>query len=112
MEPHSIINPFNPSRDPKRHDVAQLLLSGETVSWNDIVSTVGNFSPRSMGYVLRGLEDQGATILRLRDNEHGTLYRFDPTCEYDERYRLSKSDGPDAHRQRGTTNDEANTEEG
>lgn len=113
--PNQITNPFHPSREPKRHDVAEMLLKGETVSWNDIVTLVGNFSPRSMGYVLRGLEDQGATILRLRDNEHGTLYRYDADCPYDERYRLSKSDGPDAHRQRGTnsdSDDEANTEEG
>ena len=59
-----------------------------------------------MGYVLRGLEDQGATILRLRDNEHGTLYRYDPNCEYDDRYRLSKPDGPDAIRQREQASEE------
>ena len=63
---------------------------------------VGNFSPRTMGYVLRGLEDQGATILRLRDKEFGTLYRYDPDCKFEERYRLSKTDGPDAQRQHET----------
>lgn len=94
-------NPFDRVRDAKRHDVAEMILTGETISWTEILEAVGNFSPRSMGYVLRGLEDQGATILRLRDPEHGTLYRYDPTCEYDERYRLSKSDGPDAIRQKG-----------
>lgn len=106
-----ITNPFNRTREPKRFDVAELILSGETVSWSDIVKKVGNFSPRTMGYVLRGLEDQGATILRLRDAEYGTLYRFDPDCEYDDRYRLSKADGPDAHRQRGHNGVEAKTEE-
>lgn len=94
-------NPFDRNREPKRFDVAEMLLTGNTVSWNDIVAKVGNFSPRTMGYVLRGLEDQGATILRLRDVEHGTLYRYDPTTPYDNRYRLSKADGPDAKRQRG-----------
>jgi len=91
-------NPFDKNREPKRFDVTEMLLTGETVSWNDIITKVGNFSPRTMGFVLRGLEDQGATILRLRDPEHGTLYRYDPTCSYDERYRLSKPDGPDAKR--------------
>jgi len=94
------INPFDRVREAKRFDVAEMLLTGDTVSWNDIIESVGNFSPRTMGYVLRGLEDQGATILRLRDAEHGTLYRYDPTCEYDARFRLSKSDGPDAQRQK------------
>lgn len=94
-------NPFDSSMEPKRFDVAEMLLTGETISWNDIITKVGNFSPRTMGFVLRGLEDQGATILRLRDPEHGTLYRYDPTCPYDNRYRLSKADGPDAKRQRG-----------
>lgn len=94
------INPFDRVREAKRYDVADMLLTGETVSWNDIIERVGNFSPRTMGYVLRGLEDQGATILRLRDAEHGTLYRYDPSCEYDARFRLSKSDGPDAQRQK------------
>jgi DNA-binding transcriptional ArsR family regulator len=103
-------NPFDSKRDPKRHDVAEMLLSGETVSWGDIRDEVGNFSPRTMGFILRALEDQGATILRLRDAEHGTLYRYDPTCEYDERYRLSKSDGPDAKRQRGELIEEAENE--
>lgn len=96
----NIRNPFDMNREPKRYDVAEMLLTGETVSWNDIVSKVGNFSPRTMGFVLRGLEDQGATILRLRDPEHGTLYRYDPSCAFDHRYRLSKSDGPDAQRYR------------
>lgn len=96
----TIKNPFDKNREPKRFDVADLLLTGKTVSWSDICALVGNFSPRSMGYVLRGLEDQGATVLRLRDPEHGTLYRYDPTTMYEERYRLSKSDGPDAKRQK------------
>lgn len=93
-------NPFDTNREAKRYDVAEMLLTGETVSWNEILTRVGNFSPRSMGFVLRGLEDQGATILRLRDPEYGTLYRYDPTCEFDPRYRLSKPNGPDARRQR------------
>lgn len=93
-------NPFDRTREPKRYDVAEMILSGETVSWNEIIEKVGNFSPRTMGYVLRGLEDQGATILRLRDAEYGTLYRYDPDCDYDPRYRLSKPDGPDALRDR------------
>lgn len=96
----TIKNPFDKNREPKRHDVAELLLSAQTVSWGDIVDKVGNFSPRSMGYVLRGLEDQGATLLRLRDPEHGTLYRYDPTAFYEERYRLSKPHGSDADRHR------------
>lgn len=93
-------NSFDRIREPKRFDVTEMILSGETISWNDILTKVGNFSPRTMGYVLRSLEDQGATVLRLRDAEHGTLYRYDPTCEYDDRYRLSKPDGPDAVRQK------------
>lgn len=92
-------NIFHPSRDPKKHAVTELLLSGDTISWSDILQHNGNFSPRAMGHVLRGLEDQGATILRVRDPEHGTLYRYDPEVEYDERYRLSKADGADAVRQ-------------
>lgn len=106
----TINNPFNRNREPKRYDVTDMLLSGETISWNDIVTKVGNFSPRTMGYVLRGLEDQGATILRLRDAEHGTLYRYDPDCPYDERYRLSKADGPDAVRQQAILGTEAQAE--
>ena len=93
-------NPFDKNREPKRHDVTELLLSGETVSWAEINERVGHFSPRSMGYVLRALEDNKITLLRLRDPELGTLYRFDPNTSYEERYRLSKSDGPDAKRQR------------
>lgn len=93
-------NPFNKAREAKRYDVAELLLSGETVSWADICDAVGHFSPRSMGYVLRAIEDLGVTILRLRDTESGTLYRYDPATEYEDRYRLSKSNGPDAVRQR------------
>lgn len=93
-------NPFDKFREPKRHDVAELLLSGETVSWAEINEAVGHFSPRSMGYVLRALEDNKIPLLRLRDPEQGTLYRYDPATEYEERYRLSKSDGPDAQRQR------------
>ena len=107
MSERQHLNVFDKHREPKRHDVAEMLLTGETVSWNDILQKVGNFSPRTMGYVLRGLEDQGATVLRLRDAEHGTLYRYDPDCEYDERYRLSKPDGPDAHRQKYEMNQSA-----
>ena len=94
------LNCFDRIREPKRHDVAEMLLSKETISWDDILNKVGNFSPRTMGYVLRSLEDQGATVLRVRDAEHGTLYRYDPTCEYEDRFRISKADGPDAIRQR------------
>lgn len=93
-------NPFDKNREPKRHDVAELLLSGEIISWSDICNAVGNFSPRSMGYVLRAIEDKGITILRLRDPEQGTLYRYDPVTPFEERYRLSKTEGPDAKRQR------------
>jgi hypothetical protein len=96
----SKLNPFDKNREPKRHDVAELLLSGETVSWTEITEAVGHFSPRSMGFVLRALEDNKVTLLRLRDPELGTLYRYDKATEYEERYRLSKSDGPDAKRQR------------
>ena len=99
-EDYGFTNPFDYHDEPKRHDVADMLLSGDTVSWDDILEQVGNFSARSMGYVLRALEDQGVTLLRLRDVEYGTLYRFDPTTEFEDRYRLSKSDGPDAVRQR------------
>lgn len=92
-------NPFDSKREPKRYDVTELILSGETVSWTEIQEVAGNFSPRTMGFVLRSLENNGVTVLRLRDAEHGTLYRYDPSCAYDERYRLSKPDGPDAKRQ-------------
>ena len=94
-----ITNPFDKHREPKRYDVTEMLLTKETIAWTDILKKVGNFSPRTMGYVLRGLENQGATILRLRDKEYGTLYRFDPDCKFEERYRLSKTNGPDAERQ-------------
>ena len=97
-----ITNPFDKHREPKRYDVAEMLLTKETIAWTDILEKVGNFSPRTMGYILRGLEDQGATILRLRDKEYGTLYRYDPDCKFEERYRLSKTDGPDAQRQHET----------
>ncbi len=93
-------NPFDRNREPKRHDVAELILSGEVVTWSEVQEAVGHFSPRSMGYVLRALEDMGVTILRLRDPEQGTLYRYDPGTPFEERYRLSKTDGPDAKRQR------------
>ena len=92
-------NPFDKNREPKRYDVAELLLTGETISWTEINEQVGHFSPRSMGYVLRALEDNKITLLRLRDPELGTLYRCDPATDYEERYRLSKSGGPDAKRQ-------------
>ena len=108
-EKHGYKNPFDSNKDPQRYDVAEMLLAGDTISWDDILERVGNFSPRSMGYVLRGLEDQGVTLLRLRDNEYGTLYRFDPNCEFEERYRLSKNDGPDADRQREQSVDEPNS---
>jgi DNA-binding transcriptional ArsR family regulator len=97
-------NPFNKAREAKRHDVAELLLSGKTVSWSEICEQVGHFSPRSMGYVLRALEDNGITLLRLRDVEHGTLYRYDNETEYEDRYRLSKKTGPDAVRQKKAQN--------
>ena len=93
-------NPFDKNREAKKHDVAEMLLTGKTVSWTDICDSVGHFSPRSMGYVLRALEDKGIPLLRLRDPEHGTLYRYDAGTPYEERYRLSKSDGPDAKRQK------------
>ena len=92
-------NPFDKNREPKRYDVAELLLTGETISWTEINEQVGHFSPRSMGYVLRALEDNKITLLRLRDPELGTLYRYDPSTDYEERYRLSKPSGPDAKRQ-------------
>jgi DNA-binding transcriptional ArsR family regulator len=95
-------NPFDKNREPKRHDVAELLLSGNTVSWSEINEAVGHFSPRSMGFVLRALEDMGVALLRLRDPEQGTLYRYDPATMFEERYRLSKADGPDAKRQRAS----------
>jgi len=91
-------NPFDPVKDPKRHTLAEMLLSGDTVSWDDLSERVGPLSPRTMGAVLRGLEAQQATILRLRDSEHGTLYRYDPHCPFEARFRLSKADGPDAAR--------------
>lgn len=93
-------NPFDKNREAKKHDVAELLLSGETVSWEEITEEVGHFSPRSMGYVLRALEDKEITMLRLRDPELGTLYRYDKDTPFEPRYRLSKPDGPDAKRQR------------
>ena len=93
-------NPFDKNREPTRHDVAEILLTGETISWTELCEQVGHFSPRSMGYVLRALEDNQVTVLRLRDPELGTLYRYDPSTQYEERYRLSKPDGPDAKRQK------------
>jgi hypothetical protein len=93
-------NIFHPIRDEKKHRVTELLLAGNTVSWTNILEEVGTFSPRAMGAVLRGIEDQQATVLRVRDPEHGTLYRYDPKCAWDDRYRLSRSDGADAQRQR------------
>jgi len=94
------VNPFDKNREPKRHDVAELILEGKTIAWSEICSAVGHFSPRSMGYVLRALEDQKITVLRLRDPEFGTLYRYDSVTEYEDRFRLSKPNGPDAKRQK------------
>lgn len=100
-------NPFNAETDNKRHSIAQMLLSGDTLSWTDLSENVGALSPRTMGAVLRALEGQGATILRLRHPEHGTLYRYDPACRFDAQFRISKADGPDALRelQRGAESD-------
>ena len=103
MSKTKVKNPFDKNREPKRYDVAELLLSGNTVSWSEINEQLGHFSPRSMGYVLRALEDKKITILRLRDPEQGTLYRYDSDTKYEERYRLSKASGPDAKRQRGSS---------
>lgn len=93
------LNPFDPVDESKLYDVAEMLLSGETVSWNDILAEVGSFSPRSMGRVLRALERQHLSILRLRDPYHGTLYRFDPEVEFDEKYRLSDDGSRDGQRE-------------
>lgn len=94
------LNPFDQHRDRKRWTVAELILSGRTVSWTDIREAVGKMSPRTMGFVLRALEDRELTILRLRDPEHGTLYKYEAALPFDPAYRVSKQSGYDAERQR------------
>ena len=94
----SIENPFDPELEPKRFNVAQLLLSGHTISFDDLkLAAGGTLSPRTLGFVLRELEARQLTIMRLRDDEMGTLYRLDPDVTFDPEARVSKL-GPDSRR--------------
>lgn len=94
-----ITNRFSKSKEPKLWNVTQLLLAGETVSWDDLRAVAGGrLSPRTFAFVLRDLEAQGATLIKYRTKEYGTLYRFDPGLAFDPVMRVSKSDGPDALR--------------
>lgn len=77
--------------------MAELILSGDTVSWDELRAVCGGrLSPRTFGFILRDLESLGATIMKVRDPEYGTLYRYDSSVGFDDRYRLSKDDGNDA----------------
>lgn len=92
-------NPYSPVHEPKKYNVAKLLLSGVTVSFDDLrLAAGGSLSPRTFGQILRDLESQQLSFLRIRDPALGSLYRFDPLVPFDERFRLGKI-GPDAQRQ-------------
>ena len=94
------LNPYSPTHESKKHNVAALLLSGDTVSYDDLrLVAGGHLSPRTFGRILRDLEGQQLSFLRIRDPSLGSLYRFDPLVPFDERFRLGKTDGPDALRQ-------------
>ena len=93
------LNPYSPTHESKKHNVAALLLSGDTVSYDDLrLVAGGHLSPRTFGRILRDLEGQQLSFLRIRDPSLGSLYRFDPLVPFDERFRLGKTDGPDALR--------------
>jgi len=96
-------NPYDKLRDPKRHNVCALLLSGSTVSWDELRDSAGGrLSPRTFAFILRELEShQHVSILKMRDPEYGTLYRYDASVPYDDHYRLSRATGPDGKRHLG-----------
>lgn len=95
----SEFNPYSAVHEPKKYNVAKLLLSGDTVSYDDLrLVAGGTLSPRTFGQILRDLEGQQLSFLRIRDPALGSLYRFDPLVPFDERFRLGKTDGPDALR--------------
>lgn len=94
------LNPFDPKKEPKRHDVAELLLTAQPVTWDMIVDEVGNFSPRSLGAVIRAMEDNKLTLLKVRHVQYGTVYRYDPDAKWEGRYRLSDPNSHDARAER------------
>lgn len=99
-------NPFDPKADPKGHAVAEALMAtadGEPASFDELsaacaAATGKRLSPRTLGRVLRVMEDHEFTLVRFRDDEWGSLYRWVPDVKFRDEFRLSKADGPDAMR--------------
>lgn len=96
-------NPFNKKINHKYWVVAEMLLAGEPVTFDDMKASVAQaigpdakLSPRSLAVVLRKLEDQRESILRQRDKVWGSVYLLDESLDYDPEFRLSKTTGPDA----------------
>jgi len=90
QKPSEVINPFD--KGTPRHAVAALLLKRGLHSWEELVEAAGGtLSPRTMGAVLVGLEEQGARFTKSRNVEYGVCYEFDPTAP-----SLAKLDGADA----------------
>ena len=65
MVEHDPRIPYDPTREPKKWNVAKLLLSGDTVSVDELrLVAGGRLSPRTMGFILRDLEAQKLSFLR------------------------------------------------
>jgi hypothetical protein len=89
-----LTNPFDKKENPNYYGAAALMLKRGEHSWEEVIEAAGGtLSPRSMGVVLRALEDQGVRFNRRRDPEWGTVYELDPSGQAE---RLAKTDGPDA----------------
>jgi hypothetical protein len=76
---------------------------GTPVSFDELsavnaAATGKRLSPRTLGRVLRVMEDNRMTLVRFRDQEWGSLYRYVPDVAFREDLRLSKIDGADAMR--------------
>lgn len=81
-----VVNWFHKQWEAREYRVAEKLLSGKTVSFDDLSLAAGgkkSMAKNTLGMVIAMIEDQNGVIVKKRTYDHGIVYRFVADAEYE-----------------------------
>ena len=80
------VNWFHKQWEAREYRVAERLLTGDTVSFDDLSLAAGSgkqMSKNTLSTVIVMIEDQNGVIVRRKSSDYGTVYRYIPDAEYE-----------------------------
>lgn len=92
----TVKNLFHKYGEAREYRVAERLLSGKTASFDDLrlaAGKDGKLSKNSLSMVIGMIEDQCGYVVKKKDFDIGTVYRYVEDAEYDPKRALTNPNG-------------------